>query len=79
MEEYIAFMNKKDGKNIVRLLLFCALCVAAFCTVAYLNTRFNGFADVYPAAHYFKMIEESWQRICDTLFLYPARFINFFV
>ena len=78
MQEYITFMNRKDAKNILRLLLFCALCVAVFGTVAYLNTRFNGFADVHPAAHYFEKIQDAWQKICDTLFLYPARFINFF-
>ena len=79
MQEYINYMNRKDTKNILRLLFFCAFCFVIFGAVAYLNTRFNGFADVHPAAHYFAIMRKAWQTICDTLFLYHARFINFFI
>ena len=78
MEAYLAFMRRKDRRTAAKLFTACAFALILCCTVAYLNTRFNGFADVHPAAYYFHKLRQAWQSICDTLFLYPDRFINFF-
>ena len=78
MEEYIRFMKRKNTKNVIMILIFCALAFLTFAAIAFLNTRFNGFADVHPAAYYFEKLAAFWQKICEALALYPKRFINFF-
>ncbi|MBR0413617.1 MAG: hypothetical protein IJI67_00935 [Clostridia bacterium] len=78
MEEYITFMNRKDIKNIAKILLFCAGTVCVLGAVVYSNTRYNGFADTAPASAYVSYLKWLWERICQSLWLYPRRFLNFF-
>ena len=78
MESYIRYMNAKNRKTAVKLLVCCAFIFTLLCFVAFSNTRFNGFADVYPAEFYFEKIKEVWNKICENLFNNNLRFINFF-
>ena len=78
MEEYIAFMNRKHAKLEAKLLLASAATVALFCTVAYLNTRYNGFADVKPSAHYVSLVRGIWEYLSEVVNHSPVRFINIF-
>ena len=78
MEEYIRFMNRKNRKTMLKICLFCACTFVLLSFVVFSNTRFNGFADVHPAAYYFEKLAAFWQKICEALALYPKRFINFF-
>lgn len=79
MEEYLRYMRRQDTVRIFKILLCSGICVMFFCTIAFLNTRFNGFADVHDAAYYFAKVQSAWRSICETLFLFPYRFINFFI
>ena len=78
MENYIRFMNLKNRKTALKLLLFCAILFVVLSFIAFSNTRFNGFADVYPASAYYEKIREVWNRICEILSKNDLHFINFF-
>ena len=78
MKEYIRFMNRKNRKRAIAWLLFCAAAFFLLASVAYLNTRFNGFADVNPASFYLEKLKTAWERVIKILFSFDGRFINFF-
>lgn len=78
MEEYIRFMNRKNAKTAVKIMLLCAAVFFAGAAVAYCNTRYNGFGDVMPAAAYAGAARRIWEWICECLFSYSHRFINIF-
>ena len=77
MEEYIAFVKKRNRRRIVKLMLFCALFFFAAAFIAYSNTRYNGFADVHPGVYYYEKLQELWQCFCTTLYAYDGRFLHF--
>ena len=79
MEEYFRFMRRQNTARVLKVLLCSGVCVFIFCTIAFLNTRFNGFADVHNAAYYFEKLQKLWQSLCESLYRFPFRFINFFI
>jgi len=78
MQEYIRFMNRKNRKNVIKLLFLSFLAIITFGFLAYSNTRYNGFADVPPVGFYASRLKQVWEFICDMLFRFEGRFINFF-